>query len=73
MTIGNTQTNNKEVITKFNAALLKLPDVNIPLNADWYQKKVKELNESISSKTTELKKLANDIHALEKRIEGLKK
>jgi len=73
MTIGNTQTNSKEVIAKFNAALLKLPDTNTPLNADWYEKRVKELNKSISSKTSELKKLMEDIHDLSKRIEGLKK
>ena len=73
MTIGNTSTNDKDVIAKFNAALLKLPDTNTPVNAEWYEKKVKELNENISSKASELKKLMEDIHSLKKRIEKLKK
>lgn len=71
MTIGNTQVNNKEVITKFNAAILKLPDTSTPNQVESMISYLNQYVDEINEKGERLEKLDEEIRKLCKRLETL--
>lgn len=71
MTIGQTNTNSEEAVTKLNAAINKLPDCAQPNAAVWYERNIAELASGINEKVLKIKRYLEDIKELNKRIERL--
>lgn len=71
MTIGNTQTNSKEVIAKFNAAILKLPDTSTPNQVESMINYINQYVDEINEKGERLENLSEEIRKLCKRLETL--
>lgn len=72
MTIGNTNTSSKEVITKFNAAIRSIPDCSSGVSAEYYCKKIKEAQEDIENLVREIESRKTAIEYLNKKVESLR-